>query len=77
MSSRQSRKTQNSNPPSHIHTIIDMIHGKDLILTIDSQYNQTKALAASKSCEVDVNTDFIETASPTDGAWKQFTPTIL
>lgn len=54
-----------------------MIHGKDLILTINSQYNQTKALAASKSCEVDVNTDFIETASPTDGAWKQFIPTIL
>ena len=54
-----------------------MIHGKDLILTIDSEYTQNVALAASKSCEVEVNTDFIEVASPTDGAWKQYVPTYL
>ena len=54
-----------------------MIHGKDLILTINSQYAQNVALAASNSCEVDVNTDFIEVASPTDGAWKQYVPTYL
>ena len=54
-----------------------MIHGKDLILTINSEYAQNVALAASKSCEVEVNTDFIEVASPTDGAWKQYVPTYL
>ena len=54
-----------------------MIHGRDLILTIDSTYYQTQALAAAKTCEVDVNTDFIEVASPTDGGWKQYVPTIL
>ena len=54
-----------------------MIHGKDLILTINSEYAQNIALAASKSCEVEVNTDFIEVASPTDGAWKQYVSTYL
>lgn len=53
-----------------------MIHGKDLILTINSAWGQNTALAASKTCDVDVNTDFIEVASPTEGGWKNYIPTI-
>ena len=36
-----------------------MIHGKDLILTIDSVWGLNTALAGSKTCDVDVETDFI------------------
>ena len=53
-----------------------MIHGKDLILTLDSVWGQTTALAAAKTCDVDTKTDFIEVASPTDGSWRQYVPTI-
>ena len=53
-----------------------MIHGKDLILTINSPYAQTTALAAAKTCDVDLKTDFIEVASPTEGGWKNYIPTI-
>lgn len=53
-----------------------MIHGKDLILTIDSVWGLNTALAGSKTCDVDVETDFIEVASPTEGGWKNYIPTI-
>lgn len=47
-----------------------MIHGRNLIL----EYNGS-AIAAAKSCEVGVDTDFIEVASPTNGTWKEYVPT--
>ena len=53
-----------------------MIHGKNLILTINSPYAKTTALAAAKTCDVDLKTDFIEVASPTEGGWKNYIPTI-
>ena len=47
-----------------------MIHGKDLILEANG------TIAAAKSCEIGVNTDFIETANPENGSWKDYMPTI-
>ncbi|MBQ6984585.1 MAG: hypothetical protein IJQ20_06610 [Paludibacteraceae bacterium] len=47
-----------------------MIKGKDLILEANG------TIAAAKSCEIGVNTDFIETANPENGSWKDYLPTI-
>ena len=40
--------------------------GNDLIISIDGS-----ALAAAKSCSVEVNAETIKVASPTDGAWEK------
>lgn len=42
-----------------------IIHGKDIIIKADGE-----AIAAAKSCELDVSADIIKTASPTDGQWQ-------
>ena len=42
-----------------------IIHGKNLIIKADGI-----AIAAAKSCELDVSADIIKTASPTDGQWQ-------
>lgn len=47
-----------------------MIHGRDLILSING-----KPIAASTTCELSTNTDFIEVCSPTGGEWKDYIPT--
>lgn len=49
-----------------------MILGKDLILSTPS----VGVIAAAKSCQIKLNTDFIEVCAPTDGAWKQYKPAI-
>jgi hypothetical protein len=48
-----------------------MVHGKDLILSI----NDT-AIAAAQSCDIDFGADFIETCSPVSGEWKDYVPTV-
>lgn len=40
--------------------------GNDLIISVDGS-----ALAAAKSCSVEVNAETIKVASPTDGAWEK------
>ncbi len=50
-----------------------MILGKDLTMTLG---DTTNGLAASKSCNLRVETDFIEVCSPTDGSWREYLPTI-
>jgi len=52
-----------------------MIHGRDLILS-DSQTGHGH-FAAAQTCSVTTKSDFIETCSPTEGAWKCYKPTIL
>lgn len=47
-----------------------MIKGRDLILAYNGM-----PLAASKSCKVDTDSDYIEVCSPTDGTWKDYIPT--
>lgn len=47
-----------------------MVHGKDLILSIDGT-----VIAAAKSCDLDLQTDFIEVCSPIGGQWKNYIPT--
>lgn len=42
-----------------------IIHGKDIIIKADGE-----AIAAAKSCELDISADIIKTASPTDGQWQ-------
>lgn len=42
-----------------------ILHGENLIISVDGS-----VLAASKSCNVDVDVDTIKVASPTDGAWE-------
>lgn len=43
-----------------------VLKGNDLIISIDGS-----ALAAAKSCSVEVNAETIKIASPTDGAWEK------
>lgn len=50
-----------------------MILGKNLILTVG---DESRGLAASKSCNLSIETDFIEVCSPVDGSWKEYLPTI-
>ena len=42
-----------------------MLHGENLIISADGM-----VLAASKSCNVDVDADTIKVSSPTDGEWE-------
>ena len=46
-----------------------MLHGENLIISVDGS-----VLAASKSCNVDVDVDTIKVSSPTDGAWEHSIP---
>ena len=50
-----------------------MILGKNLILTVG---DENRGLAASKSCQLSIDTDFIEVCSPVNGSWKDYLPTI-
>lgn len=50
-----------------------MILGKNLILTVG---DVSRGLAASKSCQLSIDTDFIEVCSPVEGSWKEYLPTI-
>lgn len=50
-----------------------MILGRNLILTLG---DESQGLAASKSCNLSVDTDFIEVCSPVDGSWRDFLPTV-
>ena len=50
-----------------------MILGKNLILTVG---DESRGLAASKSCDLSIDTDFIEVCSPVNGSWKDYLPTI-
>lgn len=50
-----------------------MILGKNLILTVG---DESRGLAASKSCNLSIDTDFIEVCSPVNGSWKEYLPTI-
>lgn len=50
-----------------------MILGKNLILTVG---DESRGLAASKSCDLTIDTDFIEVCSPVNGSWKEYLPTI-
>ena len=36
----------------------------------------TRGIAASKSCHLSINTEFIEVCSPVDGSWKEYLPSI-
>lgn len=47
-----------------------MIQGKDLILSLNGA-----PLAASTTCELSIDTDFIEVCPPTGGEWKDYLPT--
>lgn len=49
-----------------------MIKGKDLIVTWG---RATNVIAAATSCSIEVSTDFITAASPTEGSWKDKIPT--
>lgn len=42
-----------------------IIHGKDIIIKADGE-----AIAAAKSCELEISAEVIKTASPTDGQWQ-------
>jgi hypothetical protein len=44
--------------------------GKDLILSIDDE-----AIAAARSCDLDLQTDFIDVCAPNSGVWKESNPT--
>lgn len=44
-----------------------VIHGRDLIVTVNGM-----AIAAAKSCELQVSCDDIEISSPTSGQWREF-----
>lgn len=50
-----------------------MILGKNLIMTMGSI---SQGLASSKSCKLEISTDFIEVCSPTEGSWKEYLPTV-
>lgn len=50
-----------------------MLLGKNLIMTLG---DDSRGIAASKSCQLSVETDFLELCSPFDGSWKEFLPTI-
>lgn len=42
-----------------------ILHGRNLIIKVGGV-----AIAAARSCEINIQTDEIETASPDDGSWK-------
>lgn len=44
--------------------------GKDLILSIDDE-----VIAAARSCDLDLQTDFIDVCAPNSGVWKESIPT--
>lgn len=44
-----------------------VIHGRNLIIKIGDT-----AIAGAKSCEIDIQGDNIEIASPSQGAWRDF-----
>ena len=46
-----------------------MIFGNDLLIYADGQ-----AIAACKSCEIDVETSTQENSSPLSGKWREYTP---
>lgn len=48
-----------------------MVQGKNLLLSVNNE-----TIAAAKTCALDLNTDFLETCSPTDGEWRDYLPTI-
>lgn len=50
-----------------------MILGKNVIMTLG---DINRGLAASKSCNLGITTDFIEVCSPVQGSWKEYLPTI-
>lgn len=55
-----------------------MLQGKDLILAIDIPNGGTRAIAAAKSCDFELNTDFIGICAPHgSGGWKHNKPTTL
>lgn len=47
-----------------------MIHGRDLILSINGT-----PIAASTTCDLSTTTDFIDVCAPTGGEWKDYIPT--
>lgn len=46
-----------------------VIHGKDIIIIVNGT-----AIAGARSCEINVQTDTIETSSPTSGKARTFIP---
>ena len=48
-----------------------MVQGKNLLLSVNNE-----TIAAAKTCALDLNTDFLETSSPTEGDWRDYLPTI-
>ena len=43
------------------------IHGRNLIIKVNGT-----AIAGAKSCEINIDGEEIETASPTQGTWREF-----
>jgi len=55
-----------------------MIHGENVILYIDEDGTKpNRILAAAKSCELDVNQNFIQVCSPVSGRWDSFVPSTI
>lgn len=48
------------------------VHGKDVILSIDEI-----AVAGARSCELNVEQDFIQVCSPVSGRWRDFIPSTI
>lgn len=46
---------------------MEVIHGRNLIIRVDGT-----AIAGAKSCEINVDGEQIETASPSKGTWRTF-----
>ena len=46
-----------------------ILHGKNLIISANG-----KAIAAAKSCDLEISADVIPVASPSDGAWENAIP---
>lgn len=49
-----------------------MLHGNNLIVSLDGM-----PVASSTGCELQMEREFMEVCSPTDGAWLQYLPTTL
>lgn len=45
----------------------ELIHGRNLIIKLDG-----KAIAAAKSCDIQIQTDMIEVSSPTAGRYRKY-----
>ena len=43
------------------------IHGRNLIIKVNGT-----AIAGAKSCEINIDSEELETASPTQGTWREF-----